>query len=115
MCAREARPYIRSQRSAWIGGRHDFAARLAISGEAVTLSGMITATTCSNLAEAELLHSLLVENGIEAFVLDDAFGGLIRLQVADEQAEDAKRILEEAAQARLAEDGESDDEAGPNA
>jgi hypothetical protein len=76
---------------------------------------MITATTCSNLAEAELLHSLLVENGIEAFVLDDAFGGAIRLQVDDEQAEEAKRILQEAAKALLADDKETDDEAGPTA
>lgn len=89
------------------------AARLAIPVEVVTLTAMITATTCSNLAEAELLHSLLVENGIEAFVLDDAFGGAIRLQVADEQAEDAKRILDEAAQARLEE--EDEDESGPTA
>ena len=65
---------------------------------------MITATTCSNLAEAELLHSLLVENGIEAFVLDDAFGGAIRLQVADEQADAAKAILAEAERALAAED-----------
>ena len=73
---------------------------------------MITATTCSNLAEAELLHSLLVENGIEAFVLDDAFGGVIRLQVADEQAEEAKRILHEAAQTLPEEDdGEEEDPA----
>jgi len=57
---------------------------------------MITATTCSNLAEAELLHSLLVENGIEAFVLDDAFGGAIRVQVADDQLEAAQRLLAEA-------------------
>jgi hypothetical protein len=79
---------------------------------------MITATTCSNLAEAELLHSLLVENGIEAFVLDDAFGGLIRLQVADEQAEEAKRILQEAAEAQPeAGDDEkpADDSTGPAA
>ena len=76
---------------------------------------MITATTCSNLAEAELLHSLLVENGIEAFVLDDAFGGAIRLQVDDEQAEEAKRILQEAAKALLAEDEEADEETGPAA
>jgi hypothetical protein len=69
---------------------------------------MTTATTCSNLAEAELLHSLLDENGIEAFVLDDAFGGAIRLQVADDQAEEAKRILHEA-MATLAEDeGDAD-------
>lgn len=76
---------------------------------------MITATTCSNLAEAELLHSLLVENGIEAFVLDDAFGGAIRLQVADEQADEAKRILQEAAKALLADDKETDDGTGPAA
>ena len=73
---------------------------------------MITATTCSNLAEAELLHSLLVENGIEAFVLDDAFGGAIRLQVADEQAEDAKRVLEEAERALAADDEDEGDAAG---
>lgn len=69
---------------------------------------MITATTCSNHAEAELLHSLLVQNGIEAFVLDDAFGGAIRLQVADEQAAEAKRVLDEA-EAALAEDEDDDD------
>lgn len=74
----------------------------------VTLRGMITATTCSNLAEAELLHSLLEENGIEAFVLDDAFGGAIHLQVADEQLEEAKRILREAVQT-VAEEDEGDD------
>lgn len=73
---------------------------------------MTTATTCANLAEAELLHSLLDENGIEAFVLDDAFGGAIRLQVADEQAEQAKRILHDAAKLlgeESDEDGEDDE------
>ena len=75
---------------------------------------MITATTCSNLAEAELLHSLLVENGIEAFVLDDAFGGAIRIQVADGKAEDARRVLEEAERALAADEGGEDDgENGP--
>ncbi len=67
---------------------------------------MITATTCSNLAEAELLHSLLVENGIEAFVLDDAFGGAIRVQVADDQLEAAQRLLAEAENALAENDGE---------
>ncbi len=67
---------------------------------------MITATTCSNLAEAELLHSLLVENGIEAFVLDDAFGGLIRVQVADDQLEAAQRLLAEAQSAFAENDGD---------
>lgn len=70
---------------------------------------MTTATICSNLAEAELLHSLLDENGIEAFVLDDAFGGAVRLQVADEQAEAAKKILHDAMEATA--DEEEDDEA----
>ena len=71
---------------------------------------MITVTTCSNLAEAELLHSLLVENGIEAFVLDDAFGGAIRVQVADEQAEEATRILTEAQNAFAEENDDEDEE-----
>lgn len=57
---------------------------------------MVTAAFCSNPAEAELLRSLLEENGIDAFVLDDSFGGAIRLQVASDQAEEAKRILDEA-------------------
>lgn len=57
---------------------------------------MITVATCSNNAEAELLHSLLTGSGIEAFVLDDAFGGLIRIQVDDTRAEEAKRLIEEA-------------------
>jgi len=57
---------------------------------------MVTAAFCSNPAEAELLRSLLEENGIDAFVLDDSFGGAIRLQVASDQAEQAQRILDEA-------------------
>lgn len=85
---------------------------LASGRKGVILPFMITATTCSNLAEAELLHSLLTENGIEAFVLDDAFGGAIRLQVADEQADEAKRILNEAARALEAGD-DTDDTADP--
>jgi len=57
---------------------------------------MVTAAFCSNPAEAELLRSLLEENGIDAFVLDDSFGGAIRLQVPSDQAAEAKRILDEA-------------------
>lgn len=71
---------------------------------------MITATTCSNLAEAELLHSLLVENGIEAFVLDDAFGGAIRVQVSDDQLEAAQRLLAEAENAFAENDGDDAEE-----
>lgn len=70
---------------------------------------MITATTCSNLAEAELLRSILEENGIAAFVLDDAFGGAIRVQVEDEHAESAARILAEAQSAFAAEDDDDDE------
>lgn len=76
---------------------------------------MITVTTCSNLAEAELLHSLLVENGIAAFVLDDAFGGVIRLQVDDENAEAAGRILAEAKSALTIEDEDENDADGDEA
>ncbi len=76
---------------------------------------MTTATTCSNLAEAELLHSLLVENGIEAFVLDDAFGGMIRVQVADDQLEAAQRLLAEAQNAFAENDGDDGEPAGDKA
>ncbi len=73
---------------------------------------MITVTTCSNNAEAELLHSLLTGSGIEAFVLDDAFAGSIRIQVDDARAEEAKRILDEAQSATTEED-EDDEAAAP--
>ncbi len=69
---------------------------------------MITVTTCSNNAEAELLHSLLVDSGIEAFVLDDPFGGAIRIQVDDAHAVEAKRILDEA-QSTVGDDDEADE------
>ena len=72
---------------------------------------MITVTTCSNNAEAELLHSLLTGSGIEAFVLDDAFGGNIRIQVDDARAEEAKRILDEAQSATSADEADDEDEA----
>ena len=78
--------------------------RLAKRRMRVNVCAMITVTTCSNVAEAELLHSLLVENGIAAFVLDDAFGGMIRVQVDDENAEEAGRILAEAQTAFTIED-----------
>ncbi|MES2695446.1 MAG: DUF2007 domain-containing protein [Verrucomicrobiota bacterium] len=67
---------------------------------------MTTVTTCSNNAEAELLHSLLVGAGIEAFVLDDAFGGAIRIQVDDTRLEDAKRLIEEAQSTAEEDDGD---------
>jgi hypothetical protein len=79
------------------------------SARAVYRSAMITVTTCSNNAEAELLHSLLTGSGIEAFVLDDAFGGAIRIQVDDARAEEAKRLIEEA---QVETDDEETDGAG---
>ena len=57
---------------------------------------MVTVATCSNIAEAELLQSLLADSGIECFVPDELFGGNVRLMVADERAEEAKRVLAEA-------------------
>ena len=57
---------------------------------------MVTVATCSNMAEAELLQSLLADSGIECFVPDELFGGNVRLLVADERAAEAKRILAEA-------------------
>ena len=57
---------------------------------------MITVATCSNPAEAELLQSLLADSGIECFVPDELFGGIVRILVADEKADEAKRILAEA-------------------
>ena len=71
---------------------------------------MTTVTTCSNNAEAELLHSLLVGSGIEAFVLDDAFGGAIRIQVDEPHVEAAKRLIEEAQN----HEDDGDDAAGTN-
>lgn len=71
---------------------------------------MTTVATCSNNAEAELLHSLLTGSGIEAFVLDDAFGGLIRIQVDEAHVEEAKRLIAEAQVEDDSEEAEGDDE-----
>ena len=65
---------------------------------------MTTVITCSNPAEAMLLKSMLDANDIPAFVPDELTaqsaphfsGSGIHVQVADEQAEAAKRILEQA-------------------
>jgi hypothetical protein len=63
---------------------------------------MTTVATCSNPAEAMLLKSMLEANNITAYVPDDAqtapnfSGSGIRVQVDDEHADTAKRILEEA-------------------
>jgi len=66
---------------------------------------MTTVTTCSNLAEAQLLKALLDDAGIPAFVPDELtansapqliFGSGIRVQVDAEDAEEARRVLADA-------------------
>ena len=56
---------------------------------------MTTITHCSNGAEADLIKSVLEEADITAFVLDDAFGGAIQVQVEDEHLAEAQRLLAE--------------------
>ena len=75
---------------------------------------MTTVVTCSNPAEAMLLKSMLEANQIPAFVPDELTaqsaphfsGSGIHVQVADEHAETARRILAEA------EEQVADDEEG---
>lgn len=82
---------------------------------------MITVTTCSNPAEAMLLKSLLEANEIPTFVPDELTaqtapnysGGGLHLQVPDEHAEAARRILEEAQNAYASDD--EDDAEEPDA
>ena len=65
---------------------------------------MTTVATCSNPAEAMLLKSLLEANDITTYVPDELTaqsavhfsGSGIRIQVDDENADTAKRILETA-------------------
>ena len=72
---------------------------------------MITIATCSNPAEAMLLKSLLEANDIPTFVPDELTaqtapnfsGSGLHLQVADEHAENARRILQEAEDALIEE------------
>ena len=79
---------------------------------------MTTVTTCSNPAEAMLLKSLLEANGIPAFVPDELSaqtapnfaGSGLHLQVADEHAATAKRILDEADQSSGAEEDAADED-----
>ena len=79
-------------------------AGLAKGPSAAILGRMITVATCSNPAEAMLLKSLLEANDIEAYVPDELTaqsaphfsGSGIRVQVEEQHAEAAKRILDEA-------------------
>ena len=63
---------------------------------------MTTLATCSNIAEAQLLKSLLDDSGIRAFLPEELtanaapqllFSSGIRLQVEDEDADEARRVI----------------------
>ncbi|MBI5771835.1 MAG: DUF2007 domain-containing protein [Verrucomicrobia bacterium] len=56
---------------------------------------MTTVTTCSNEAEAELIKSVLEEANLPASIIDDMFGGAIRVQVDDAHVAEAERLLAE--------------------
>lgn len=78
---------------------------------------MTTVVTCSNPAEAMLLKSLLEANDIPAYVPEELTaqaaphfsGSGIRVQVDDENAASAKRILDEAEQSFAADDDDDAD------
>ncbi len=79
---------------------------------------MTTVTTCSNLAEAQLLKALLDDAGLPAFLPDEltanaapqfVFGSGIRVQVEDEDAEQARRVL---AEAEVSDDDAGEDKSG---
>ncbi len=66
---------------------------------------MTTVTTCSNLAEAQLLKALLDDAGIPAFLPDEltansapqlVFGAGIRVQVEEKDADEARGVLADA-------------------
>ena len=87
---------------------------------------MISVTTCSNPAEAMLLKSLLEANGIPAYVPEELtaqaavnFAGEgIRVQVDEENAAAARKVLEEAEATDFTEEaieGEIEDEQKPQA
>ncbi len=63
---------------------------------------MTTLTTCSNIAEAQLLKSLLDAAGIRAYLPEELtanaapqflFSSGIRLQVEDEDANEARQVI----------------------
>jgi hypothetical protein len=65
---------------------------------------MITVARCSTVDEAMMLRALLEASGIEVFIPDELTASVVphhfitrsgvRVQVPDEQAEEARRILE---------------------
>ena len=86
---------------------------LAIGASPIILCRMTTVATCSNPAEAMLLKSLLEANDIAVYAPDELTaqsaphfsGSGIRIQVEDEQAGAAKRILAEVEAASSADAG----------
>lgn len=63
---------------------------------------MTTLLTCSNIAEAQLLKSLLDDSGIKAYLPEEMtanaapqflFSSGVRLQVEDEDVEEARRVI----------------------
>ena len=83
---------------------------------------MTTVATCSNPAEAMLLKSVLEANAITAYVPEeltaqaapDFSGSGIRIQVDDENADAARRLIEQAATVESDEDDAAEETAGPN-
>jgi len=79
---------------------------------------MTTVATCSNPAEAMLLKSVLEANDIAAYVpgeltaqaSPDFSGAGIRVEVEDEHAEEARRLLAEAERAVASETEKTDEE-----
>jgi hypothetical protein len=85
---------------------------------AVRLTIMTTVATCSNPAEAMLLKSLLEANDITAYVPDELTaqsaphfsGSGIRIQVDDQRADEAKRLLADAENRASGDEDEDDDD-----
>ena len=65
---------------------------------------LVTVQTCSSLQEAQLIRSMLEAGGITAFIPDENFASLtaptaldtggVRVQVASDDAEMARELLE---------------------
>ena len=79
------------------------------------VGAMTTLLTCSNIAEAQLLKSLLDDSGIKAHLPEELtanaapqflFSSGVRLQVEDEDVDEARRVI---AAAETSSDEEDDD------
>jgi len=81
---------------------------------------LVTVARYSDYLEADLARQMLEDEGIRAFVLSENTGvawpvpaaGGIELQAPESRAEEAKEILESAAQYEADNGGELDDEDG---